>query len=219
MIGSRIPRYLLSVLTLGAIVAVILLSMFYGQYRWLAHEITAIGTVEHAALLRDSYEVRTREQLHTIADALAAQTDGTDTAAVLTVLNRALADQDTLTGARFISNDMRISEVGELPEVEMAEPVIWLADNLLMVYPVVRGGQELGILTGSFELRPLHTESRAFEAQLFGKEAQSRRFKFIGIGVGTLLTLLMCGGVRLADRAQAISQNSRSSGGTGGEAT
>ena len=39
MIGSKIPRYLLLGLGLGVAVGVIMLSMFYGQYRWLADEI------------------------------------------------------------------------------------------------------------------------------------------------------------------------------------
>ena len=46
MTGNRIPRYLIFVVALGASVAVIMLTMFYAQYRWLAHEIAATSIAE-----------------------------------------------------------------------------------------------------------------------------------------------------------------------------
>jgi len=51
MIGSRIPRFILYATVLGTVVAVIMLSMFYGQYRWLARQIMSTGYEEHRALL------------------------------------------------------------------------------------------------------------------------------------------------------------------------
>ena len=74
MIGSKIPRYLLYVLILGAAVAFIMLSMFYGQYRWLADEITTASAAQHEAFLRASYERRVRAQMHAVADDLASDT-------------------------------------------------------------------------------------------------------------------------------------------------
>ena len=49
MIGSKIPRYLLLSLALGVAMGIIMLSMFYGQYRWLADEIMSASAAEHDA--------------------------------------------------------------------------------------------------------------------------------------------------------------------------
>ena len=70
MSASKIPRYLLFATVLGTAVTVIMLSMFYGQYRWLAGEIVARSSAEHDTFLAASFERRVRFQLHVIADAL-----------------------------------------------------------------------------------------------------------------------------------------------------
>ena len=56
MIGKRIPQYLLAVLALGTCVCVIILSMFYTQYRWLAEELTTTSAVEHETFIEASFE-------------------------------------------------------------------------------------------------------------------------------------------------------------------
>ena len=56
MIGNRIPRFLLYATALGAAVAIVMLTLFYGQYRWLAAEIVAASYEEHRELLQASYE-------------------------------------------------------------------------------------------------------------------------------------------------------------------
>ncbi|MDH3430171.1 MAG: EAL domain-containing protein [Gammaproteobacteria bacterium] len=195
MIGSRIPRYVLAVLTVGTIVAVVLLSMFYGQYRWLASEIAAIGAAEQNVILRDSYAARAQAELHTIADALAASTADADALSVSTILNNALAFNDSLAGLRFNSKDVELTEVGRFPKVDATAPLIWLEEALLVTQPVTRGAQQIGTLTGSFELRLLQLESKMLADELFSKESQVRRVSFIWIGAGTLLTLLICGGL------------------------
>ena len=73
MIGSRIPRFLLYATTLGVIVAAIMLSMFYGQYRWLANQIVSTSYSEHRALLEASFERRMRAEMHAIADTLPSE--------------------------------------------------------------------------------------------------------------------------------------------------
>jgi len=176
-------------------VAVVLLSMFYGQYRWLASEIAAIGAAEQNVILRDSYAARAQAELHTIADALAASTADADALSVSTILNNALAFNDSLAGLRFNSKDVELTEVGRFPKVDATAPLIWLEEALLVTQPVTRGAQQIGTLTGSFELRLLQLESKMLADELFSKESQVRRVSFIWIGAGTLLTLLICGGL------------------------
>ena len=113
MIGNRFPRYLLFGLAVGTAVAVIILSMFYGQYRWLANEITSSGAAEHEAFLRRNHEIGAQAQLSVIGDDLAARAE--NPAAVLTALNRALADNETLVGLRFVSRDLDMRQAGSIP--------------------------------------------------------------------------------------------------------
>jgi diguanylate cyclase (GGDEF)-like protein/PAS domain S-box-containing protein len=192
MIGSKIPRYVFFVLALGGAVAAIMLSMFYGQYRWLANEITTTSATEHDTFLRSSYESSVRAQMYTIADWLAAELEVDDSGVVTTMLNRALSDNAKITGLRFISNDFEVRQTGSLPEIDISAVVTWLPDNLVMTHPVVRAEQNLGLLVGSFDLQEMHTESQSFAAALLSKESQSRRVSYLWIGAGTLATLLLC---------------------------
>jgi diguanylate cyclase (GGDEF)-like protein/PAS domain S-box-containing protein len=194
MIGSKIPRYLLFILTLGTAVAVIMLSMFYGQYRWLADEIATAGANEHNALLRESFERRARADIHVIADELALLGEISSDSSVLQILNRAIADNDLIAGLRFVSSDSDVRQTGSIPTEQESGPIAWLPDHLLMSYPVVRDDQVLGVVTSSFELQSMHAESLAFSVELLAKETQSRRVSFLWIGAGTLVTLLLCGG-------------------------
>ena len=204
MIGRRIPRYLLYVLTLGIAVAAIMLTMFYGQYHWLANEITTASAAEHAAFVRTSYERRMREQMQAVADELASQYDTADSAFVAAVLNRALATNETLVGIRFVGSRQDTYEVGNPPGEDLSAPVMWIPDRLLMTYPVMREQVQLGILAGSFELVQLQAEAQAFAQELQDKELHSRRESYFWIGAGTLAALLLCvGAVWLFVRKQS----------------
>ena len=194
MTGRRIPRYLLYFLMLGIAVAAVMLTMFYGQYRWLANEITTASATEHAAFVRASYERRMRAQMHAVADELSAQYDTADSVFVTTVLNRALVNNQTLTGIRFVSSGQDAYQVGSLPREDIPVPVMWLPDALLMTYPVLREQQQLGVLAGSFELAQLRAEAQAFAQELQQKELHSRRVSYFWIGAGTLASLLLCTG-------------------------
>ena len=195
MIGSKLPRYLLFLLTLGTAVAAIMLSMFYGQYRWLANEITTASATEHNTLLRESFERQTRADLHVIADALTSDDEASGDSSVLQILNRAIADNELIAGLRFVSSDSDVRQTGSIPAQQESDSVVWLPDHLLMSYPVVRDDQALGVLSSSFELQTMHAESLAFSVELLAKESQSRHLSYVWIGAGTLVTLLLCGGV------------------------
>ncbi len=194
MIGRTNARYLLYVLTLGIAAAAIVLTMFYGQYRWLANEITTASAAEHDAFVHASYERRMRSQMHAVADELSAQNDTIDRVFVSTVLNRAIEKNETLAGIRFVSSRQDEHEVGNPPREDFSGPVMWLPDRLLMTYPVMRDQQQLGVLAGSFELVQLRAEAQAFTRELQQKELHSRRASYIWIGSGTLAALLLCAG-------------------------
>ena len=194
MTGNRIPRYLIFVVALGASVAVIMLTMFYAQYRWLAHEIAATSIAEHGGFLEASFERRARAQLHAVADRLAAAADRPD-ARVVDVLNVSLTDYPTIAGIRFRSGESGVRQVGSVPDMEPEANPTWLADRLIMTYPVEADGSRLGTLTASFELDQLRAEAAEFAANLSVKEHDSRLASYAVIIGGTLITLLLVGGI------------------------
>jgi len=195
MIGSKIPRYLLFLLTLGTAVAAIMLSMFYGQYRWLANEITTASATEHNVHLRESFERRAQADLHIIADALISAEGAPGDSSVLQVLNRAIAENELIAGLRFVSSDSDVRQTGSIPAEQGPDSIVWFPDHLLMSYSIVRDDQTLGVLSSSFELQSMHAESLAFSIELLARESQSRHLSYVWIGAGTLVTLLLCGGI------------------------
>ena len=193
MIGKKIPRYLRMGLTLGIAVGVIMLSMFYGQYRWLANEIVTTSAKQHAAILYASFEHRMRAQLHVMADEIALEIDAPNSSSVYDILNRLMIDNATLAGLRFSGADVAPVQSGDIATVPSGDTVAWLADNLIMSYPVVRNDTRLGELWGAFRLDGLHAESASFANDLVYTELQIRRTSYIWIGLGTLATLLVFG--------------------------
>ncbi len=193
MSTSKIPRYLLFGTVLGAAVTVIMLSMFYGQYRWLAGEIVARSSAEHDSVIEASFERRVRFQLHVIADALVLEADINDSSAILQALNRALLGDETMTGLRFTNTDSQILQSGNFPATKLAGRVTWLEDRLVLTYPVVADGVTLGELAGSFRLDQLRAESSQFSSEILATETTSRRISYLWIGLGTLGTVLVCG--------------------------
>jgi diguanylate cyclase (GGDEF)-like protein/PAS domain S-box-containing protein len=195
MIGSRIPRYFLYTAVLGTVVAAIMLSMFYGQYRWLARQIMTTSYEEHRVLLEESFERRARAELHAITDMLPYGAQVDDTNAMPRVLNRALAANPYLTGLHLTTSSGETWSSGNYPEIETASEATWLEEHLLFSLPIVRDGQDLGVLSGSFQLRPMRSDLASFTEELQTKEDESRRVSYLWIGGGTLAILLMCGAV------------------------
>ncbi|MBT8107578.1 MAG: EAL domain-containing protein [Gammaproteobacteria bacterium] len=191
MIGSRIPRFLLYATTLGVIVAAIMLSMFYGQYRWLARQLVATSYEEHRVLLEASFERRLRADLHAIADMLPV--DAGDENALLTGLERAMAANPDLVGLRYEDDAGQTWTSGIYPDVPYTSELTWLDEQLLMTYPVIRGERELGHVSGAIELTALRSELDNFAAQLGRKEIESRELSYLWIGGGTVAVLLLCG--------------------------
>ena len=193
MIGSKISRYLLLGLTLGVAVGVVMLSMFYGQYRWLAREIVTTSALQHDQFLRASFERRIRAQMHAMADQVADNVGSPENGVLPVVLNRLMSKNTSLTGLRFQAADSPAIQIGSLPATAADQAVEWSSDHLAMSYPVTRDGAFLGTLSGAFTLDELRTESAQFAAQLADKEEQTRRLSYYWIGLGTVATLLIFG--------------------------
>ncbi len=194
MIGSRIPRFVFYVTTLGVIVAAIMLSMFYGQYRWLANQIVSTSYDEHRTLLEGSFERRMRAELHAIADLLPGTPDA-EPNAVLNTLSRAMTADPDLNGLRFTSLSGESWSSGNYPQAPYVSETTWLDEQVLITYPVLRDEQEVGHISGSFQLGTLRSDLASFTDQLQTKEDESRRVSYLWIGGGTTAVLLLCGAV------------------------
>jgi len=193
MTGNKIPRYLWFVLTLGASVAVIMLSMFYAQYRWLAAEMTATSIAEHGEVLNASFERRARAQVHIIADRVAAAVAENE-GQVDAVLEVAMEQWVGLNGIRFVDEQSGVWQVGEIPNIGIESDAAWLDDQLVMTFPVATDTRLLGVLFASFDLDQLREEASSFAEQLATTEHASRMASFAVIVGGTLFTMLLVSG-------------------------
>ena len=169
-----------------------MLSMFYGQYRWLADQIESASYEEHRSLLESSFERSSRADLHAVADRLPDDLTDIDANTVDRLLDSALGVYPELTGIRLTAASGETwSRGGYLQEVIFTE-TIWLEEQLLLTHPVKRDGGVIGVLAGSFKLDILKSELAAFAARLETRENESRRISYIWIGGGTLAVLFLC---------------------------
>jgi diguanylate cyclase (GGDEF)-like protein/PAS domain S-box-containing protein len=187
-----LPRYLILASTLALVVVGILLSMFYGQYRWLADGIVDASVQQHNTSLEASFERRARGALHRIADELAAVQDPLNEVGLLTVVEDAVRNGDNLVGLRFESLDGLHIQAGEVTELSGPETTEWEANRLYVTYPVTRNEQQIGTLVSAFELSTLRQESARFEERLAGEEVQHRRNSFAWIAATTIFALTLC---------------------------
>jgi len=192
MAGRILPKYLILVSTLTLVGIVIMLSIFYGQYRWLTSGIVTSSVEQHEESLTGSFERRARGQLHNIADKLANSGAGGN-AAAQRILDRAIIENEMLVGLKFTRADGTDIRSGIVAREPVDDSSLWGGEQLYMSYPVIRENQEIGILTSSFSLESLLAESDAFEEQLVALGTQSRKVSFAWIGGATLLTLGLCG--------------------------
>ena len=195
MIGTRIPRFLLYATALGAVVAVVMLTLFYAQYRWLASQIVSASYEEHRVVLQGSFERRARAELHRIADQLPAGNGTISATAMYSALNRALAEHPGLNGLRVTVHGGDTFESGNYPQGVSDTATAWLDEQMLLSYPVLRNDVEIAQLSGSFNLVTFHADLAKFTDRLQAQEDESRRDSYFWIGGGSIAVLLLCGGV------------------------
>lgn len=195
MIGNRTPRLFLLALVLGIAVAGIMLTVFYGQYQWLARQIVNTSAAEYGELVQDSFEVRARAQMNDAAHGLLELDDGAGSSEILVSLNTVLIENRNLAGIRYVGRDGRTLVAGSYPKTANDVSPNWLAERLLISYPLVANGVEIAVLSGAFDLSDLYTDSARFTAELTRTEVESRRVSYLWAGVGTSIALLLSGAV------------------------
>ena len=197
MIGRVLPRYLLLAAALTLVVVGLMLSLFYGQYRWLASEVVARSTEEHSAILERNFETRARAHLYRIAASVgvAARSEQNDSASVSMSLEAARAKTENLLGLRFVRPELADIAAGDVPEDAGSTATEWSADNLYLRYPVEIDDIELGLLVSNFTVAELRRESADFRDQIIITGEQRRRISFVWLGIATLVVMALCGGV------------------------
>jgi diguanylate cyclase (GGDEF)-like protein/PAS domain S-box-containing protein len=190
MIGRVLPRYLILAATLALVVVGLMLTLFYGQYKWLTADIVASSVEEHNAILERSFEGRARSQLHRIADSLAAVTD---TESISVFLEDAARQNDDLVGLQYVRPELPDSRAGDISQQTVSAPTSWQTDNLFLTHPVRQDDNNIGVLVGNFSLVQLRRESAAFRDEIIATGLERRRASFIRVGIATLLVLTLCG--------------------------
>ncbi len=195
MIGSRIPRLLFYAVTLGVLGAAVMLTLFFGQYRWLASQLVSASYDEHRTLVEASFKRRARAELHAIVDKLPDDLAAADNVDLNVALNRAMIEHPGVNGLHLVLLNGRTWATGNLsPDIEVTE-TNWQSEQLLLSYRVLRDDAEVGRLSGSFDLSSLRIELDKFAAGLEATEAESRRVTYLWIGSGAVAVLLLCGAV------------------------
>ena len=179
--------------TLTLVVVGLMLSLFYGQYRWLATDIVSSSVEEHNAILEGRFEGRARAQLHRIADSVAATASRDDSASISLLLEKAALENENLVGVRYVRRGQPNLQAGSVPEQAGDQSTQWTTDNLYLTYPITLDGNILGVLVSNFTLDEVHRESARFRDQLLSTGDERRRASFVWIGIATLLVLALCG--------------------------
>ena len=195
IIGNRTPRFPLYATLLGIVVAFVILTLFFGQYRWMARQIVSTSYEENRVLLQAGFERRARAEMNHVADQLILSGASVDAASLSDTLIRALAENPILNGLRLTFRDGETFTGGSYPPAVTGAETAWLDNQLILSYPVVINGIETAYVSGSFDLAPLRSDLAQFTSQLQSKEDESRHASFRWIVGGTVAVLLLYGAI------------------------
>jgi diguanylate cyclase (GGDEF)-like protein/PAS domain S-box-containing protein len=190
MAGKILPKYLILMSTLALVGTAIMLSIFYGQYRWLTADIVASSVEHHEESLAASFERRAQARLDDVADNISIL-ENRDDVSVRRILESAISEYVDVVGLRFTRPNGSTLISGAIAETPLDGYVLWSNQQLYMRYPVLQDGAEIGQLSSSFSTDILIAESEAFEEQLVELGTQSKNVSFMWIGAATIVAL--CG--------------------------
>lgn len=180
---------------LSVAAAGIMLSMFYGQYHWLADRIVTASSDRHYALMQDGFERRARARIRNLAENLSARNVTDNTTAIQNLLDRAVESGDGLTGLQFTLASGAALRSGKPVSESESRDVVWSENQLLIPYPVANNETTVGYLSGVFSLQELHDDYASFGEQLTTTEVQSRNESYAWIVGGTIAVLILCGAI------------------------
>ena len=149
MIGNKTSRLLLLAVVLGIAVSGVMLSVFQGQYRWLADQIVDASSAEYNQLVEANFEQRARTELQLAAIKLQTAASNNQSNVISLALNGIFSESQILTGVRLVDLSGRAFESGDSFESDESAAVIWLERQLLLAQPIVVNDIEIGVLYGN----------------------------------------------------------------------
>ncbi len=191
MAGRIGPKYLVLLSTMTLVGTAAILTLFYGQYRWLTADIVALSVEQHEESLGQGFERRTQFQLGDIATSI-ADSDEIDEVSIRNILDRAMTDNESVIGLRFTDGLGVDITAGVVARVPSNETTLWISEQLYVRQPVIQDGSEIGQLTGSFGLESVIAQTEAFEERLVALGTQDQQKSLVWIGAGALVTLILC---------------------------
>jgi len=203
MIGNRTSRLILIAVALGVAVTGVMLSVFYGQYRWLANQLVDASSAEYHLLAEDNFEQKAHAELHNAADGLLLAAASNDATEISRALNTILIDNEDLTGVQYISVGGEPIASGSYTTATTLPATTWLAEQLLISRVITVDNVEVGVLYGAFDLSALYADSARFTDEITTTEISSRRVSYAWAGAGTFAAILLLGfGIWLVVRNQ-----------------
>jgi hypothetical protein len=175
MIGNRTPRLLLLAVALGVTVSGVMLSVFYGQYRWLADQIVDASSAEYNELAEANFEQKSSSQLQLAANGFLDLPDDELASGVFFKLNTILLENRNLTGVRFVDDSGQAFDAGSFPQSPQFSDTTWLEQRLLIAHPVVVNDIEVGKLLGAFDIAELDAMTARFTEEITNTEIESLR--------------------------------------------
>ena len=195
MIGNRIPRLLLLAVALGIAVSGVMLSVFYGQYRWLADQIVDASSAEFNQLIEANFEQRARTELQVAASRLQESASEDQGDGISPTLNAIFTDSGNLIGVRFVDTSGRTYQSGDNIGSADSTATIWMERQLLVAQPIIVNNISIGVLYAAFDLSELRADSVRFSDEITSTEIESRHISFLWAGIGTLAAAFLLGGV------------------------
>ncbi len=193
MIGNRTPRLFLLAVVLGIAVFGVMLSVFYGQYQWLANQIIDASSSRYISRAEASFEQQAQSQLQIAANTLHDAASSDQVGDIFLALNTILIENENLAGVRFVNASQQSFEAGSIPPLSDAAVTSWFTQRLVVVQPVVIDQVRAGVLSGAFDLSDLHAETAQFTEEITTTEVASRHASYLWAGAGTLAALLLLG--------------------------
>lgn len=189
MTASHIPKYFLLIATIAIVVVGIMISVFFGQYRWLAERLVASSAVQHEVAQTAEFERRAIIRLNLIAHGIGVHTERSGVTFVTHVLELTLSNDADLIGVAYAGIDGVFASAGEVgPPIPDPKKQIQTG-RLALQSDVTRGGISTGTLYGYFSLASVQEESADFLAELMEAEADAQNSAFLRIGAAGILAL------------------------------
>lgn len=191
MTGNRTLRSILTTIALSAVVAAVLLFVFHSQYRGLADQLVNARISEFTVHSEADFELQASDKMTVAATSLATAAGDAQPEELLFELNRILHGNQGLTGVQYESLTGISLRAGSFPDAAQVTDTTWLDERLVVPKTVIAQSNEVGTLSGVFDLTSLHNEAARVATNLSVNRTAVRNSNYAWAALGTLLVVLI----------------------------